>query len=263
MVKRSVIMFNLAISLIGCAVVGLVFGQLAFSLVQTKNTTQSNPSSSSSSSQLKNDRPIILKGIQTKITNNESQLQSVSSIKGSLRFIEVNKSDANHAGIVWTDGNNKDYYAFLRPSSSRISIYNQDQKEFLSIPVTPPLAKGVWYTLGIVFSNNGFDVFLNNKPQIHVSQGNISNSNISKIGIRTYNDIAVFEPLQIAGLDGQQTAGTNGQQTAGTNGQQTAGTNGQQTAGTNGQQTAGRIGQQTAGRIGQSSGCTIYPIPCQ
>jgi hypothetical protein len=233
--------------LIACAAVGFIFAQLAFSLVQTKNITQSKSSSSSSSSQLKNDRPIILKGIQTKITNNESQVQSGSSIKGSFRFTEVNKTDtANHAGIVWTDGNNKQYYAFLRPSSSRISIYNQDQKEFLSIPVTPPLAQGVWYTLGIVFSNNGFDVFLNNKPEIHVSQGNISNANISKIGIRTYNDIAEFEPLQIVGLDGQQTAGTNGQQTAGTNGQQTAGTNGQQTAGTN----------------GRSSGC-IFPIPCQ
>ncbi len=238
MVKRSVIMCSLAISLIACSAVGLIFGQLAFSLVQTKNTTQSN--SSSSSSQLKNDRPIILKGIQTKITNNESQVQSASSIKGIFRFVEVNKTDTgNHAGIVWTDGNNKEYYAFLRPSSSRISIYNQDQKEFLSVPVTPPLAKGVWYTLGIVFSNNGFDVFLNNKPQIHVSQGNISNANISKIGIRTYNDIAEFQPLQIVGLGGQQTAGTNGQQTAGTN------------------------GQQTAGLGGQSSGCTIYPLPCQ
>jgi hypothetical protein len=246
MIKRSVIVSSLAISLIACAAVGFIFGQLAFSLVQTKNTTQSN-SSSSSSSQLKNDRPIILKGIQTKITNNESQVQSVSSIKGSFRFIEVNKTDTgNHAGIVWTDGNNKEYYAFLRPSASRISIYNQDQKEFLSIPVTPPLAKGVWYTLGVVFSNNGFDVFLNNKPQIHVSQGNISNSNISKIGIRTYNDIAEFQPLQIVGLDGQQTSGTNGQQTSGTNGQQTSGTNGQQTSGTN----------------RQSSGC-IFPIPCQ
>jgi hypothetical protein len=251
----------MAISLITCAAVGLIFGQLAFSLVQTKNTTQSNPSSSSSS-QLKNDRPIILKGIQTKITNNESQVQSVSSIKGSLRFIEVNKSDANHAGIVWTDGNNKEYYAFLRPSVSRISIYNQDQKEFLSIPVTPPLTKGVWYTLGVVFSNNGFDVILNNKPQIHVSQGNISNSNISKIGIRTFNDIAEFQPLQIVGLDGQQTSGTNGQQTSGTNGQQTSGTNGQQTSGTNGQQTSGTNGQQTSGTKGQSSGC-IFPIPCQ
>jgi hypothetical protein len=232
MIKRSVIVSSLAISLIACAAVGFIFGQLAFSLVQTKNTTQSNSSSSSSSSsQLKNDRPIILKGIQTKITNNESQIQSVSSIKGSFRFIEVNKTDTgNHAGIVWTDGNNKEYYAFLRPSASRISIYNQDQKEFLSIPVTPPLAKGVWYTLGVVFSNNGFDVFLNNKPQIHVSQGNISNSNISKIGIRTYNDIAEFQPLQIAGLDGQQTSGTSGQQTSGTS--------------------------------GQSSGC-IFPIPCQ
>ena len=234
MLKRSVIMCSLAISLIACTAVGFIFGQLAFSSLQTSNpTTQSNSSSSSSSS---SQERVILKGIQTKITNNESQVQSVSSIKGSFRFIDVNKTDPNtHAGIVWTDGNNKEYYAFLRPSSSRISIYTQDQKEFLSVPVTPPLAKGVWYTLGVVFSNNGFDVFLNNKPQIHVSQANISNSNISKIGIRTYNDIAEFEPLQIVGLDGQQTAGTNGQQTAGTNGQQTAGTN---------------------------SGC-IYPIPCQ
>ena len=87
----------------------------------------------------------------------------------------------------------KEYYLFLR--SNLISIYTPEKGEFKSAPIED-LTKGDWYTIKVVFVNDMINVFLNNilKLQIPTISANI---HISKVGIRSYNTITEFKPLNI------------------------------------------------------------------
>jgi hypothetical protein len=131
---------------------------------------------------------------QILIDNNTLQKQNVSYIEDSIRITSISNGDS-HAGIIWTSANNTDYYAFLRPISSTVSFYSSHSGEF-DRKVTPPLIIGAPYILKVVFTNNATNILLNNIQVLHFSQPS-ANTNISKIGLRSYNSIVQFEPPKL------------------------------------------------------------------
>jgi hypothetical protein len=126
--------------------------------------------------------------------------QPINYIEGKFRVVEENlDSDTdNHAGIVWFDGH-KVWYAFLRDRS--ISIYNSIDKEFAK-DNTIIREKGVWYTIKIAFMKNTTDIYLNDElrlqiPKTPADNNAVSPIDISRVGIRSDNDVAEFEPIKI------------------------------------------------------------------
>jgi hypothetical protein len=138
-----------------------------------------------------------LRGNQTIILAKRPPLQNVSYIQVNFKLANESelKTDA-HGGIVWTNGDNR-YYAFVRPSSGLLSIYTPESGEFLHSE-KPQIVKNTWYTLRIVFHDDAIDVYMNNTPPIHIEQS-AANTDISNIGIRSFNTIATFVPLKLAG----------------------------------------------------------------
>jgi hypothetical protein len=178
-----------------------VFGQTALSISKSTPTPKSISSSTLGSPPLENITTV--KGNETLLTNNTLKVQNIRYIEATFEIIDVNKTDS-HAGIVWSVGN-QNYYAFLRPSTSRLSAYTPDKGEFLSAEITPRLEKGVMYTLKIGFASDGINIFLNNMQKIHIPQNTSFSPYLffcncfSKVGIRSYNSIAQFEPVKIVG----------------------------------------------------------------
>ena len=66
--------------------------------------------------------------------------------------------------------------------------------------INPHLIKNALYTLRIVFRTDAIDVFLNNIQAIHIPQS-LANNYVSNIGIKTFNTVADFEHLRIAGTN--------------------------------------------------------------
>jgi len=144
----------------------------------------------------------ILKGNETLWHNivkyNFTKERDVNYVEAKLRVLGQNKSD-NHAGIVWIDTNNnrsKGYYAFLR--ADRLAVYTDDRGE---IQAPPDISRqnGKWFILKIAYMNNTINIFLNDKLEMRVpyTNGNITSAYISKVGIRSFNNAAEFEPIKI------------------------------------------------------------------
>jgi glucose/arabinose dehydrogenase len=132
--------------------------------------------------------------------------KNATYIEGKFRLMDgENKTDDRHAGIVWKEGDeSKSYYAFIRPDG-RLSLATPLGQELVSTSKVSGRG-GEWYTLKVVDVNGKVNVILNNLLQI-VSPKTLSdvsvdadantNANISKVGIRTYNSNAEFEPINI------------------------------------------------------------------
>ena len=147
-------------------------------------------------------KSITLKGNESYWHNiikyNFTKERDVNYVEAKLRVLEQNKSD-NHAGIVWIDTNNnrsKEYFAFLRPD--RLAVYTDDTGE---IQTPPDISRqnGKWFTLKMAYMNNTINIFLNDKLEMRVpyTNGNITSAYISKVGIRSFNNVAEFEPIEI------------------------------------------------------------------
>jgi hypothetical protein len=118
----------------------------------------------------------------------------VNYIESEFRVLDSqNKSNDNHAGIVWNDGQ-KEWYAFLR--SHKISMYNSIEKEFAGNPEASR-HEGVWYTLRILFLNKSTDVYLNDVLKLQIPRALSDNLGLSKVGIRGDNINAEFKPIKI------------------------------------------------------------------
>jgi hypothetical protein len=147
-------------------------------------------------------KSITLKGNESYWHNivkyNFTKERDVNYVEAKLRVLEQNKSD-NHAGIVWIDTNNnrsKEYFAFLRPD--RLAVYTDDTGE---IQTPPDISRqnGKWFTLKMAYMNNTINIFLNDKLEMRVpyTNGNITSAYISKVGIRSFNNVVEFEPIEI------------------------------------------------------------------
>jgi hypothetical protein len=108
----------------------------------------------------------------------------------SKTIAETNATDSHH-GITWYDGF-KTYYAFLRPD--RVVIFTPDKGEIASAPAVHNIGK--WGTLKIVYINGMINLFLDNVLKIQIPQVS-KNFNISKVGLRAWNNIAEFLPVRI------------------------------------------------------------------
>jgi hypothetical protein len=154
-------------------------------------------------------KTVTLKGNET-IWSNTIPLNNTNYIESTFRVTDEYKNNQNHSGIVWNDGNNKEYYAFLR--SNRLSVYTPDQGEFQSAPLIENREIGKWFTLKVVYTNNTINIFLDNIPKIqipNVAANNNNNNNnasqtISKVGIRSFNNVAEFKPLKVGSAAIQQ-----------------------------------------------------------
>jgi hypothetical protein len=155
-----------------------------------------------------NNMTSILKGNET-IWSNTIPLNNTNYIESTFRVTDEYRNNQNHSGIVWKDGNNKEYYLFLRPDA--ISIYTPQEGEFLSAPLIENREIGKWFTLKVVYTNNTINIFLDNIPKIqipNVAANNNNNNNasqtISKVGIRSFNNVAEFKPLKVGSAAIQQ-----------------------------------------------------------
>ncbi|MDP9289815.1 MAG: hypothetical protein M3P08_16680, partial [Thermoproteota archaeon] len=146
-----------------------------------------------------------LKGKET-IWSTPLKEKNVNYIEGTFRVVGFNKTD-NHAGIVWNDGNNKQYYVFLRPHL--IAIAGTNLKEIQSVD---PIDRqnGKEYTLKVAYINNTIKVFLDDIPRIQIPNITGANAHISKVGIRSFNSIAQFEPIKVGTISTYQFQNNNG-----------------------------------------------------
>lgn len=87
-----------------------------------------------------------LKGDNQTIVWSNSHGENVSYIEDTFRVVASNKTN-NHAGIVWVDGNNKEYYAFLR--SNWLTIATLPEGELASAQLAKPRDNGKWFRLNV------------------------------------------------------------------------------------------------------------------
>jgi hypothetical protein len=147
----------------------------------------------SSQSSKVNEMAASLKGNET-IWSNTIPLNNTNYIESTFRVTDGYRNNQNHSGIVWNDGNNKEYYAFLRPDV--ISIYTPQEGEFKSAPLIENRENGKWFTLKVVYVNGEINVFLNNTLKLQIPNPS-TDFDISKVGIRSFNTVAEFKPLKV------------------------------------------------------------------
>jgi hypothetical protein len=145
-------------------------------------------------------KTVTLKGNET-IWSNTIPLNNTNYIESTFRVTDEYKNNQNHSGIVWNDGNNKEYYAFLR--SNRLSVYTPDQGEFQSAPLIENREIGKWFTLKVVYVNGEINIFLNNTHKLQIPNTS-KDFDISKVGIRSFNSIAQFKPIKIGTVSDYQ-----------------------------------------------------------
>src|SRR5215469_2671776 len=120
--------------------------------------------------------------------------KNVNYAEVTFRVIASNRTD-NHAGIVWIDGNDKEYYAFLRPNS--LTLARKDMGQIVRTLADRHI--GEWYTLKVLYTNNSISVFLNDMPKPTITIPHVPHDTyISKVGIRTFNTVTEFKPIMIS-----------------------------------------------------------------
>jgi hypothetical protein len=133
----------------------------------------------------------ILKSIAT-VWYNTTGKENPNYIESSSKTIAETDANDNHHGIVWYDGF-KTYYAFLRQNS--LSIISLEDGKVTWVPIES-YHIGKWVTLKVAYINGMINLFLDNVLKIQIPQVS-KNSNISKIGLRDYNNIAEYLPVRI------------------------------------------------------------------
>jgi hypothetical protein len=113
-------------------------------------------------------------------------------IESSSKTIDETDANDNHHGIVWYDGS-KTYYAFLRHDSLAITSFENGKITWVPIENYPI---GKWATLKVVYINGMINLFLDDLLKIQIPQSS-KNFSISKVGLKTWNNIAEFLPTTI------------------------------------------------------------------
>jgi hypothetical protein len=121
--------------------------------------------------------------------------QNASYIEGSFRIVPDKNETSNdrHAGLVWKDGSNKTYYAFVRPWG--LIVLSDSSRD---ISCEPLVVKNEEDRNKIMIINSaGFIyVYHNDLLKIKVPR-EFNETDISLVGIRSYNTKAEFDPLKV------------------------------------------------------------------
>jgi N-acetylneuraminic acid mutarotase len=116
-------------------------------------------------------------------------------IEGSFRIIEDKNETSKemHAGLVWQEGNNKTYYAFVRPGLGLIVLADSVGE----ISCATLIAENVNSNkIKIINSPESIYVYHNGFLKIKVPR-EFNGTEISPVGIRTYNTKAEFDTVKI------------------------------------------------------------------
>jgi hypothetical protein len=122
--------------------------------------------------------------------------KNVTYIEGSFRLMNViNKTDDRHAGLTWNDGENTNYYVFVRPGPSLVisSSLSGEIGDTILLQNSSD-----WNKLKIINTKDEVYVYHNNLLKIKILRDS-RDAYISQVGIRTYNSNAEFEPVDIGG----------------------------------------------------------------
>jgi aldose sugar dehydrogenase len=115
-------------------------------------------------------------------------------IEGSFRMApdKNEKGKDYHAGLVWQEGNNKTYYAFVRPGEIALS----DSIGEISCSILVGANKDNWNKIMIINSAENIHVYYNDTLRMKVPR-EFDGTDISLVGIRSNNTKAEFDPLKV------------------------------------------------------------------
>jgi glucose/arabinose dehydrogenase len=122
--------------------------------------------------------------------------QNASYIEGSFRIVPDKNETSNdrHAGLVWKDGSNNTYYAFVRPKQIFLSDLNSDRE----IGCEPLVVKNEEDRNKIMIINSGGFIYVYHNGLLKIKVPRESNgTDISLVGIRSYNTKAEFDPIKV------------------------------------------------------------------
>lgn len=126
--------------------------------------------------------------------------ESINYIQSTFRIIHEDKARDDYSGVVWQD-QNKEYYVSVSEGGLRLSekslIRSDNNKEIL-LSQNREIAKeiGITYILKVLAQDNSIIVYLDDIPRLQVTTNSTDNKNISKVGIRSYHNVAEFEPIK-------------------------------------------------------------------
>jgi aldose sugar dehydrogenase len=115
-------------------------------------------------------------------------------IEGSFRiaFDKNEKDQDKHAGLVWQEGNNKTYYAFVRPGEIDLS----DSVGEISCATLVGVNQDNWNKITIINTGENIHVYYNDTLRMKVPR-EFNGTDISPVGIRSNNTKAEFDPIKV------------------------------------------------------------------
>jgi hypothetical protein len=115
-------------------------------------------------------------------------------IEGNFRIIN-DKNQAGkdyHAGLVWREGNNKTYYAFVRPGQ----IFLSDSLSEISCASLAGVNEESWNKITILHSGESIYVYHNGSLRMKVPR-EFNGTDVSLVGVRSFNTKAEFDPIKV------------------------------------------------------------------
>jgi hypothetical protein len=140
----------------------------------------------------------------------------INYVEARFQIIGENRS-RNNVGILWENEKNKEYLVSLTKSGLELlenqtisnQINNDNSKDrdnnrkepssrlLLSQNTEIIRENGTWYTIKIAFLDNAVNIYVNDELKIRILRNDENYAPISKVGIRTSNNIAEFQPLKV------------------------------------------------------------------
>ena len=133
--------------------------------------------------------------LKENVTNWSTPLQqNATYIEGSFRIVH-DKSEGGkdmHVGLVWQEGSNKTYYAFIRPGLIVLS----DSIEEINCAILDGVNQDNWNKITIINSPEFIYVYHNGLLKIKDPR-EFNGTDISLVGIRAFNTKAEFDPIKV------------------------------------------------------------------
>jgi hypothetical protein len=127
------------------------------------------------------------------------QRDSVNYIEAKFRILDEDLI-RNNIGVVWQD-QKKQYFVSLSDKGLQLSekMNRSDTgKESILLQNSQIIKeKGKLYTLKIVIFKDSIKIYLDEFPRLQIQKPPFENTYISKIGLRTFRNVASFEPVKI------------------------------------------------------------------
>ena len=115
-------------------------------------------------------------------------------IEGNFRMTpdKNEKGKDYHAGLVWQEGNNKTYYALVRPGEIVLS----DSISELSCATLVGIKEDSWNKIMIINTDENMYIYYNGSMRMKVPR-EFSGSDISLVGITSNNTKKEYEPIKV------------------------------------------------------------------